>query len=43
VWATSDDPHLESLPEDWEDNITYFEKLIILKGFRPEKLLIAFT
>lgn len=42
-WATSDAPHRTDLPLDWNKNLTAFQKLIILKAFRPEKLLYAFT
>ena len=42
-WAGVPDPHLEPLPLDWEEKLTRFEKLIMVKVWRPEKLLFAFT
>jgi len=30
------------LPEEWNDKLTNFEKLLLLKVFRPEKLLFSF-
>lgn len=42
-WATSENPHRTDLPLDWNKNLTSFQKLIVLKAFRPEKLLYAFT
>jgi dynein heavy chain len=41
-WATSNEPHTEPLPLDWNEKLTNFERTIILKAFRPEKLLFAF-
>jgi dynein heavy chain, axonemal len=40
-WATCATPHIEHLPLGWEQKITNFEKLIVLKAFRPEKLLFS--
>ena len=42
VWATSADPQNDPLPLHWEEKLTNFERLILLKAFRPEKLLFAF-
>jgi dynein heavy chain, axonemal len=33
---------LEPLPLEWAEKLSTFEKLILLKAFRPEKLLFAF-
>jgi dynein heavy chain len=41
-WATCDDPIEAKLPEDWSEKITDFQKKILLKVFRPEKLVFAF-
>lgn len=38
----SAEPHTEPLPDGWSDRLDTFERLIILKAFRPEKLLFAF-
>jgi len=40
-FAKSADPHLEKLPGKWEKQLTPFEKLLIIKIFRPEILLLA--
>ena len=41
-WGTCADPQTTPLPLEWNDKLNNFEKLIILKAFRPEKLLFAF-
>jgi len=41
-WITCADPHVTPLPLQWNDKLNNFEKLIVLKAFRPEKLLFAF-
>lgn len=41
-WAQSENPHTEPLPLEWKDNLDDFQKLIVLKAFRPEKLMFAF-
>lgn len=41
-WATSNEPHEEKLPLEWEDKLTDFQKLIVLKAFRSEKMMFAF-
>lgn len=41
-WATSSEPQDEKMPSDWEDTITDFQKCVILRIFRPEKLMFAF-
>lgn len=35
--------YLESIPCDYGEKLTLFEKLLILKIFKPEKLLFAFS
>lgn len=42
-FAASNEPQNETLPEPWNDSLDHFEKLLILKIFRPEKLMFAFT
>jgi len=42
-WCETDDPHLEKMPGDWEEKLGRFSKLIILKIWRPEKLMAAFA
>lgn len=29
------------LPGDWEDKLDYFQKMIILKSVRPDKISLA--
>jgi len=41
-WAGSDNPHTEPLPLDWKEKLDDFQRLIILKTFRPEKIMFAF-
>lgn len=41
-WATCADPQTTPLPLEWNEKLNNFEKLIVLKAFRPEKLLFAF-
>lgn len=42
-WFTCENPHRTDLPLEWKENLNSFQKLIVLKAFRPEKLLYAFT
>lgn len=39
---TSADPQNEELLFEWEEKLTNFERMILLKACRPEKLLFAF-
>ena len=41
-WATCADPQDTKMPGDWEETITDFQKCVLLKVFRPEKLMFAF-
>ena len=41
-WGTCDDPLEEKLPDQWEEKVTDFEKQILIKVYRPEKLMFAF-
>jgi dynein heavy chain len=41
-WATCADPHVEALPLEWNEKLSNFERLLLLKAFRSEKLLFAF-
>lgn len=41
-WITCDNPHQTDLPLQWNESLTRFEKLIVLKAFRPEKIMFAF-
>ena len=41
-WAKSDSPQTEKLPDGWDEKLSDFEKLLLLKAFRAEKLMFAF-
>jgi len=41
-WAQCDNPHNEALPLDWKEKLDDFQKLVVLKAFRSEKLMFAF-
>ena len=41
-WATCATPQEDPLPAPWEESLTDFQKCILLKIFRPEKLMFAF-
>jgi dynein heavy chain len=41
TWATTAEPHVEPLPCGLEDSLSRFQKLIVLKCFREEKLVFA--
>ena len=41
-WATCEYPEHEELPGDWQETLTDFQKCILLKCFRPEKIMFAF-
>lgn len=40
-WMTSDEPQSEPLPQPWSEKLDRFQRLIVLKAFRPEKMLFA--
>jgi len=42
-WAESENPHLTRMPGDWSDKLSLFSQLIVIKIWRPEKIMIAFT
>nr|CAD7578910.1 unnamed protein product [Timema californicum] len=37
------DPHLGKLPEPWEQSLTPFQHLIIIRIFRPDKIIATIT
>lgn len=41
-WAQGDTPQAEPLPGEWDAKLDDFQKLIIIKAFRSEKLSAAF-
>jgi dynein heavy chain len=41
AYAESDSPQNEPLPAGWEDKVTPFQRLLLLKIFRPEKVVFA--
>lgn len=42
TWARSEEPHIDPLPGDWAEKISDFQKLVVLKAYRPEKIAFAF-
>ena len=41
-WATCERPHMTDLPCGWQEKLMPFHRLLLLRVFRPEKLLYAF-
>ena len=41
-WAQCEKPESDAMPGDWDSKMDDFQKLIVLKAFRPEKLSAAF-
>lgn len=41
-WGTCENPHETTYPLDWKDRLDEFQKLIVLRAFRPEKMMFAF-
>ena len=41
-WAQCDEPQSDPMPGEWDTKLDHFQKLIVLKTFRPEKLSSAF-
>jgi len=41
-WAQCESPHVDPLPLDWKDKLDDFQRLNVLKAFRPEKIMFAF-
>lgn len=41
-WISCDNPHTTDLPCGYHDKLAPFHKLLMLRVFRPEKLLYAF-
>ena len=42
-WAHAEDPHVALIPDEWEKKLSRFNKLIVVKVWRPKKLLSAVT
>lgn len=42
-WANSSELLLEKLPGQWEEKFTLFEKLLLIKAFKPENVMFAIT
>ena len=42
LWAPyKEDPLTEKLPEEWNDRLDLFEKMLVVKIFRPEKVMFT--
>jgi len=44
VWeafSNADAPQTAPLPDDWDERLTPFQRLLVLKAFRPEKVAMA--
>jgi dynein heavy chain, axonemal len=41
TWADSDSPAIQPLPADFDERITDFQKLLLIKAFREDQLLTA--
>lgn len=41
-WCTHPEPHLQPPPLEFAEKLDNFERLILLKAYRPEKMLFAF-
>jgi dynein heavy chain len=39
----SSDPHMQALPDVWEEKLNSFQKLMVLKCLRADKLIVAIT
>ncbi|KAL4487471.1 hypothetical protein ABPG72_006991 [Tetrahymena utriculariae] len=42
-YQTSEDPLSKKLPEEWHTKLDEFEKIVVLKIFRPEKIMFAIS
>lgn len=40
-WAAGDNPHMDPLPLDWKEKLDDFQKMVVLRAFRPDKLMFA--
>eukprot|EP00736_Rhodelphis_marinus_P004047 Rmarinus@m.11564 len=41
AWATAKEPHAERLPDEWDKRLTHFQKLLLLRLFRIEKVVFG--
>eukprot|EP00002_Diphylleia_rotans_P012132 TRINITY_DN2375_c0_g1_i1.p1 TRINITY_DN2375_c0_g1~~TRINITY_DN2375_c0_g1_i1.p1 ORF type:complete len:4335 (+),score=913.34 TRINITY_DN2375_c0_g1_i1:198-13202(+) len=41
IWSDSNMPHTQPLPQGWDTKLTRFQKLVLVRIFRPEKSLNA--
>lgn len=41
--VSSDDPNKEKLPGSYQDRLDSFDRLVVMKIFRPEKLMFGFS
>jgi dynein heavy chain len=43
AWARSDDPNKTKMPGEWDEKLTNFDKLVVIKCFRLEMINLAFA
>ena len=41
MWSRSTEPHIDALPGEWESKLSAFQKMMLVKLFREEKVLFA--
>ncbi|KAL0235821.1 hypothetical protein GEMRC1_002403 [Eukaryota sp. GEM-RC1] len=42
-WYTNSTPEIATLPNDWETKLSAFQKLVLVRCLRPDRLLLAIT
>ena len=43
LYAASSEPYKAPLPENWDQKFDDFNRLLLVRALRPDKLLLAFT
>jgi dynein heavy chain len=42
AWATCESPQTAMFPGEWQTKLSEFQRLVLLKAFRPEKIGVSF-